>query len=78
MLVGIISRTRWSMSWKQFKMMMCNVLFVTRVLQVVLAIRSHSRSKHMDVTPFDCSKCEKTFGDNQQLRGHMKTHVDKG
>ena len=41
------------------------------------AIRSHIRSKHMDVTPFVCSKCEKTFGDNQQLRGHMKTHVDK-
>ena len=41
------------------------------------AIRSHIRSKHMDVTPFVCSKCDKTFGDNQQLRGHMKTHVDK-
>ena len=41
------------------------------------AIKSHIRAKHMDVTPFACKVCAKTFGNNQLLRGHMKTHKDK-
>ena len=41
------------------------------------AIKSHIRAKHMDVTPFSCKECGKTFGNNQLLRGHQKTHKDK-
>ena len=41
------------------------------------AIKSHIRAKHMDVTPFSCKECGKTFGNNQLLRAHMKTHREK-
>ena len=41
------------------------------------AVKSHIRARHMDVTPFPCRECGKTFGNNQLLRGHMKTHREK-
>ena len=39
------------------------------------AIKTHIRAKHMDSTPFPCSTCSKTFGNNQLLKSHMKTHT---
>ena len=41
-----------------------------------LAVKGHLRAKHMDSTPFKCSVCEKSFGNNQHLKSHMKTHDD--
>ena len=38
------------------------------------AIKTHLRAKHMDITPFSCKECSKSFGKNQLLRSHMKTH----
>ena len=40
------------------------------------AVRTHLRAKHMESTPFTCDQCSKSFGDNQLLRSHMKTHTD--
>ena len=42
------------------------------------AIKTHIMAKHMDETPFQCNKCHKTFGNNQLLKNHMKTHTDIG
>ena len=41
-----------------------------------LAVKGHLRAKHMQSTPFLCSVCEKSFGNNQLLKSHMKTHDD--
>ena len=40
-------------------------------------IKSHIRAKHMDSTPFVCSECNKSFGNNQLLQEHKKTHKAK-
>ena len=39
------------------------------------AIKTHIRAKHMRSTPFACDQCSKTFGNNQLLRSHLKTHT---
>ena len=41
-----------------------------------MAVKGHLRAKHMQSTPFMCSVCEKSFGNNQLLKSHMKTHDD--
>ena len=41
------------------------------------AIKSHIRAKHMDTTHFVCDVCNKSFGNNQLLNEHKKTHKEK-
>ena len=41
------------------------------------AIKSHIRARHMDSTPFVCDECNKSFGNNQLLQEHKKTHKAK-
>ena len=40
------------------------------------AIKSHIRARHMDSTPFMCTVCNKSFGNNRLLQEH-KTHRAK-
>ena len=47
-----------------------------KVLKDGAAVRTHLRAKHMDSTPFTCDQCSKSFGDNQLLKSHKKTHTD--
>ena len=39
------------------------------------AIKTHIRAKHMRSTPFVCGDCSKSFGNNQLLKSHQKTHT---
>ena len=41
------------------------------------AIKSHIRARHMDTTPYSCEVCKKSFGNNQLLQEHKKTHKEK-
>ena len=47
-----------------------------KALKGGVAVRTHLRAMHMDSTPFKCNKCSKSFGDNQLLKSHKKTHTD--
>ena len=37
-------------------------------------IKAHIRAKHMDITEFQCKECLKSFGDNQTLIYHERSH----
>ena len=41
------------------------------------SLRSHIRARHMESTPYECTKCNKFFGDNSTFTAHKKKHDPK-
>ena len=40
-------------------------------------LRSHTRARHMESTPYECKTCNKFFGDNSTYTAHKKKHDPK-
>ena len=41
------------------------------------SLRSHIRARHMESTPYECTICNKFFGDNSTYTAHKKKHDPK-